>query len=362
MVSEPSSPNVRALGDLTNLILRRYGVLVALAALLIAMGVGSPSFLTAKNLANVLTQWTPVGIMAVGATYVLIAGGFDLSAAAGFALCAVVMANLAANGVPPALSISAALATGIVIGIVNAFVVVVLRVYPFMATLGTGLILSGVPNVIVERTYIIVQQPGFDTLGTGSWLGISYAAMCLIALLVVSGTVLANTPYGQWIYAVGGNPEVSRLFGIRVGLVTASTYVFSGFCMGAAAAISTSHLSYSASDQDPALIFDVIVSVVVGGTSLSGGFGSIWRTAAGLAILATLQNGLNLLQVNTIAQYIVKGLIIICALGFDVWTQRLRASSEQRARLAQFILSEAENSNQSASDAGMPGPKRVEGT
>jgi len=348
MVSESSDLTTRVFGNLANLILRRYGVLVALAALLVAMGVGSPSFLTANNLANVLNQWTPVGIMAIGATYVIIAGGFDLSAAAGFALCAVVMANLAASGAPPAISILASLAVGIVIGLVNAFVVVTLRVYPFMATLGTGLILSGVPNVIVERTYIIVQQPGFDTLGTGSWLGLSYAGMCLIVLLVISGTVLAKTPYGQWIYAVGGNPEVSRLFGIRVGLVTASTYVFSGFCMGAAAAISTSHLSYSASDQDPALIFDVIVSVIVGGTSLSGGFGSIWRTAAGLAILAVLQNGLNLLQVDTIAQYIVKGLIIICALAFDVWTRRLRASSEQRARLAQ--------PNVSTSDAVPPGP------
>jgi ribose transport system permease protein len=333
MVSKPSDVGSGTMSHLANLILRQYGVVVALAVLLIAMGIGSPSFLTVKNLLNILSQWTPVGIMAVGATYVIIAGGFDLSAAAGFALCAVVMASLASNGAPPALSILAALAVGILVGLMNALVVVALRVNPFMATLGTALILSGVPNVFVERSYIIVQQPGFDTLGTGSLLGISYAAMCLVLFLVVGGIVLAKTPYGQWIYAVGGNAEVSRLFGIRVRSVVASTYVFSGFCMGAAAAISTSHLSYSASDQDPALIFDVIVSVIIGGTSLSGGFGSIWRTAAGLAILASLQNGLNLLQVNTIAQYVVKGLIIIGALGLDVWTRRLRASSEQRSRL-----------------------------
>ena len=342
MVTDPPDQKTPVLGNITKLVLRRYGVLVALAILLIAMGLGSPPFLSTRNLLNVLSQWTPVGIMAVGATYVIIAGGFDLSAASGFALCAVIMASLASNGAPPLLSTLAALAVGVVIGVVNSVVVVVLRVNPFMATLGTALILSGVPNVIVERTYIIVQQPGFDTLGTGSWHGLSYAGICLIGFLVLSGIVLAKTPYGQWIYAVGGNPEVSRLFGIRVGWVTASTYIFSGFCMGAAAAISTSHLSYSASDQDPALIFDVIVSVVVGGTSLSGGFGSIWRTAAGLAILATLQNGLNLLQVNTIAQYVVKGLIIIGALAFDVWTRRLRASSEQRARLAQLAVPAAD--------------------
>jgi ribose transport system permease protein len=139
----------------------------------------------------------------------------------------------------------------------------------------------------------------------------------LIGFLVVGQVVLARTYYGQQIYAVGGNSEASRLFGIRVNLVRASTYVLSGLCMGVAAIISTSQLSYSASEQDPALIFDVIVSVIVGGTSLTGGFGSIWRTAGGLAILATLQNGLNLLEVNTFSQYIVKGCIIVLALGFD---------------------------------------------
>ena len=180
------------MSHLANLILRQYGVVVALAVLLIAMGIGSPSFLTLKNLLNILSQWTPVGIMAIGETYVIIAGGFDLSAAAGFALCAVVMASLASNGAPPALSILAALAVGIACWARQCLVVVVLRVNPFMATLGTALILSGVPNVFVERTYIIVQQPGFDTLGTGSWLGISYAAMCLVLFLVVSGIVLAR--------------------------------------------------------------------------------------------------------------------------------------------------------------------------
>ena len=171
MVFKPSDVGSGTMSHLANLILRQYGVVVALAMLLIAMGIGSPSFLTVKNLLNILSQWTPVGIMAVGATYVIIAGGFDLSAAAGFALCAVVMASLASNGAPPALSILAALAVGIFVGCMNALVVVALRVDPFMATLGTALILSGVPNVLVERTYIIVQQPGFDTLGTGSGLG-----------------------------------------------------------------------------------------------------------------------------------------------------------------------------------------------
>jgi ribose transport system permease protein len=317
-------------------VFRRYGVLFVLVALLIAMGIGSPSFLRLQNLFNILSQWTPVGIMAVGATYVILAGGFDLSAAAGFALCAVVAAALATKGWPPEIDFLAALAVGVVIGAVNAFLVVGLKINPFIATLGSAFILSGVPFIIVENPFIMVQQPGFDTLGAGSWHGIPYSGMVFIAFLVFGGIVLAKTPYGQSVYAVGGNPEASRLFGIRVGLVVATTYVFSGFCMGGAAAVSTSQLSYSASQQDPGLIFDVIVAVIVGGTSLSGGFGSMWRTAVGLGILATLQNGLNLLDVNTVSQYVVKGLIIVGALGLDVWMRWLSASAERRTQMLRY--------------------------
>jgi ribose transport system permease protein len=337
MVGESENLNLELGPNLGNRLVRRYSVLFALAALLIAMAFGSPSFLSLKNFVNVLSQWSPVGIMAVGTTYVVLAGGFDLSVASGFRLCAVIAAAVAANGVPPALCFLAAIAVGTMIGLVNGLIVVGLRVNPFIATLGSGFMLFGAPHMIVESPYIIVRQPGYGVLGTGSWLGMPYAGLCLILFLVLGGIVLSRTSYGQWVYAVGGNPAVSRLFGIRVGLVRASTYMISGFCMGAAAAISFSQLSYSASDQDPALIFDVIVAVVVGGTSLRGGFGSAWRTAGGLAILATLQNGLNLLQVNTVAQYIVKGFIIIGAIALDEWTRRVGASFDRSARVPRSV-------------------------
>jgi ribose transport system permease protein len=314
---------------------RYYGMFIAFIVLFVTVALASPSFLSPKNFSNILTQWMPVGVMAVGETYVILAGGFDLSVTSGFALCAIVAAALATNGVAPALSLSASVVVGIVIGVVNGLIVAGLRISPFIATLGSGFILSGVPYLMVDRTYIMVRQPGFDALGAGGLFGISNPAICLVAFIIVAGVVLAKTPYGQSVYAVGGNPEVSRLFGIRVRLISVSTYILSGLCMGTAAAFSTSRLSYSASDQDPGLLFDVLVAVVVGGTSLGGGFGSIWRTALGLAILATLQNGLNLLQINTVAQYIVKGFIIIAALAFDAWGRRVDAAPQRRKWLAE---------------------------
>jgi ribose transport system permease protein len=319
------------------LVFRRYGVLIAFFALVIAMAIGSPSFFDLRNFINIVSQWTPVGIMAVGATYVILAGGFDLSVASGFGLCGIVTALLATRfGWPPEVDFFAALTVGIAIGAVNALLVVVLKINPFIATLGSGFVVNGIPFVLVSAPFINVQQPGFDTLGAGNWHGVPYTAMLLIGLFVLAELVLARTPYGQHVYAVGGNPETSRLFGIRVNWVIASTYIFSGFCMGVAAAVGTSQLNYSSSDQDPALIFNVIVAVVVGGTSLSGGFGSVWRTAVGLGILAILQNGLNLLEVNAFSRYIVEGFIILAAVGFDGWMRSLSSGQSPKRAIVRM--------------------------
>jgi ribose transport system permease protein len=297
---------------------RRYGVVVALLLLLAILGLASPNFFRATNFANILAQWAPVGVMAVGTTYVILAGGFDLSVAAGFAFCAVVAAALGQAEIAPGLAFLAAIVVGLVIGLVNAILVVGLRINPFVATLATGFVLNSLPFVIFDSPFIEVDEPGFDALGTGAWLGIPYTGLVLVGFLVVSGVVLAKTQYGHFLYAVGGNADVSRLFGIPVGRVVSSTYIFSGLCVGIAASLATSQLSYSASDQDPVLVFDVIVAVVVGGTSLTGGIGSMWRTAVGLAILAVMQNGLNLLDISTFYQYIIKGWLIIGAVSLDV--------------------------------------------
>ena len=302
---------------------RRYGIVVALFVLLAVLWVASPTFFRATNFANILAQWAPIGIMSVGTTYVILAGGFDLSVAAGFAFCAVVAAALAQAGVPASLSFLAAIAAGVLIELVNAALVVGLRINPFAATLASGFVLTSLPYLIVKSPFIEVDQPGFDVLGTGVWHGLPYTGLILIGFLVVFGVILSKTQYGHLLYAVGGNAEISRLFGIPTRLVVGSTYVFSGFCVGTAASLATSQLSYSASDQDPVLVFDVIVAVVVGGTSLAGGVGSMWQTAVGLAILAVLQNGLNLLDINTFYQYIIKGCLIIIAVSLDVWIRWL---------------------------------------
>ena len=131
--------------------------------------------------------------------------------------------------------------------------------------------------------------------------------MILIAFMLIGGFVLAKSRYGQYLYAIGGNPEASRLSGLRVRSLTGSTYVFSGLSMGVAGMLAASQLSSAQAQMEPTIVFDVFAIVVLGGTSLAGGYGAIWRTAVGLAIIATISNGFNLLDINPFYQNIVKG-------------------------------------------------------
>ena len=315
-------------------IFRTYGIAVSLVILVALVASGNPLFLSKSYLFNMLGQWAPAGIMAVGMTYVVIARGFDLSVASGFSLCAIVAAIVGNLGYPPALAFLAAIGAGVAIGIVNATLISGLKINPFIATVGTGFIFLGISLFAVEPdSYILVEEPAFDTLGSGTWHGFSYKAMFLLAFLIVGAIVLAKTVYGHYLYAIGGNPETSRLSGLRVQLLTGSTYVISGLCMGVAGMLAGSELSSAQAQMEPTIVFDVIIIVVLGGTSLLGGVGAMWRTAVGLAILATLTNGFTLLGLDPYFQNISKGSVLILALALDVWAGRLSKARFSRRAL-----------------------------
>jgi ribose transport system permease protein len=303
--------------------LQTYGIVLALLLLVAIVETADPSFLSAANLFNMLGQWALAGVMAVGMTFVVIAGGFDLSIAAGFSLCAIVAALLGANGYPLAPAMLAAIGTGLVVGGVNGGLVSLLGVNPFIATVGTGFIILGIDFLATPNTYIQVDQAGFDVLGAGSWRSFPFKGAILLAFLVVGEAVLAKTIYGRQIYAVGANATVSWLSGLPVGLIIASTYVVSGLCMGVAGGLAASQLSTAQARMEPTIVYDVLAAVVIGGTSLSGGAGAMWRTAVGLAIIATISNGFTLLGLNPLHQGIVKGGIIVLSLAIDGWTSRL---------------------------------------
>ena len=177
--------------------------------------------------------------------------------------------------------------------------------------------------VLTQNAAFLVSNDDFGVLGAGRWHGIPYSGMLLIVFLLVFGFILARTVYGEAIYSVGGNYEASRLSGIRVRTVVASTYVLLGGCIGLAGSIIASQLSSAQANLDPGIIFDVLTIVVVGGTSLSGGVGAMWRTVVGLGIIATISNGFVLLDVSPYYQSIIKGAIIVAALALDGGLTRL---------------------------------------
>ena len=316
--------------------LHSYGIIVALVLLVGVVTIADPAFLSVANIANMLGQWAPAGIMAVAMTYVVIARGFDLSIASGFSLCAIAAATIAAQGGGTSLAFAAALIVGIAIGCFNALLVCGLSINPFIATVGTGFILLGLDIISTPNTYITVEQVGFDALGAGTWHGMPYKGMLLVAIMVAGEFVLAKTTFGQYLYAIGGNPEASRFSGLHVRMLTGITYILSGFSMGIAGLLAASQLSSAQAQMEPTIVFDVIAIVVLGGTSLAGGFGAVWRTAVGLAIIATISNGFTLVGLNPVHQSIVKGLVIILAVAFEGWARRLAAT-----RLAKEIAVES---------------------
>jgi len=313
-----------------------YGIAIALAILVALVAIGDPSFLSLTNLINMLGQWAPAGIMAVAMTYVIIVRGFDLSIASGFSLCAIVAALAAAGGYSNGVAFAAALLTGLAIGVFNGALVAGFAINPFIATVGSGFILLGLDIILTPNAYITVDQSGFDSLGSGSWLGIPIKGFILIAFLLAGEFVLKRTRYGQYLYAVGGNPEAARLSGLHVRTLTGSTYLFLGFATGVAGLLAASQLASAQARMEPTIVFDVIAIVVLGGTSLAGGSGAIWRTAVGLAIIATISNGFTLLGLSPFYQSIVKGTVILLAVALEGWAQRVTT-----AKLAQRSAAEA---------------------
>jgi ribose transport system permease protein len=313
-------------------VLRSYGIVGALVILVVIIAIIQPNFLAFGNLMNILSQWSPVAIMGIGMTYVVITGGFDLSIGATYSLCAVVAAAVGRTEAP-IVAFGLAIIVGLGAGIINGLVVTALRVNAFIATLGTQLIITGVTLVITGNAAFIVTFEPFRVLGSGRAFGIPYSGMLMVALMIIGGLVLAYTPYGQAIYAVGGNTEASRLAGIPTSTTIWSSYALAGLCAGIAGTVSASQLSSAQANLNPSIVFDVLTVVIVGGTLLTGGSGAIWRTAVGVAILATLQNGFNLLDVSPFYQDVIKGVIIIVAIARVDWRRLIGPGGRREVRV-----------------------------
>lgn len=301
----------------------QYGIIIALILVVILATIIYPRFFQFNNIRNLLTQNAPVGIVAVGMTFVILARGFDLSVGAIFAIGAVFFAkNADMLGLWGAAGY--AMAVAICCGLINAVVITKLKVNPLVATLGTGSSFAGFAYIYSNSAPITPSNFDFGYLGSTLWLGWPVAVWALAASILIGGFVLQATSFGRAVYAIGGNDEAARLSGLRVDLVRGSTYVISAVCAVIAGMLLASRLGVGQADMGSNVALDAIAIVVIGGTSLTGGQGAMWRSVIGLLLLATLSNVFNSLAVSSNFQLLVKGMIIVGAVALDVFVRSRR--------------------------------------
>ncbi len=298
-------------------IVREYGVLLIIVLLLVALTMLSDSFLTPRNLLNILNQSTPLFIISCALTLVIIGGGFDLSTGAIFGVAAVSAAWLALN-VDPYLAMVAAPLIGIVLGTINGVIITAFNVHSFLVTLATSLVYRGMAILVTNGKLIPVRIDEFAWLGRqkldlGGGVSVNVAVIVMLVFMALIMFILNRTTLGRAIYAVGGNEEAALLSGIRTNLVKIITFAFSGGAAGLAGVITVSRLSMGEPQAGTGLEFEAIAAVILGGTSIMGGAGAIWRSMAGVLLLALIGNGFNILNVNPFFKDLTTGVIIVLA-------------------------------------------------
>jgi ribose transport system permease protein len=294
--------------------LRQFGLVISFALLCLALALLSDRFLTVQNITNVLLYSAINGVISVGMTFVILTAGLDLSVGAIAALSALVAAAAVQRfGLAPA-AMAICLLIGILLGAANGVLTVVLRIPPFITTLGMTTIARGLALTFSQGEPITGFPADFRSLGAG-YLGPVPASIIIVAGVFVLGYfVLARTTLGEYVRALGNNPVAARLSGIRVGRVTVMVYVISGLLSALAGLLLIGRLDSAAPTLGTGYEFDAIAAVVVGGTSFAGGEGGLGGTLLGVLIIGVLNNGLNLLNINALWNQVVKGVVIALAL------------------------------------------------
>lgn len=299
--------------------LSRYGILLSFLILFVALSFAHGNFLSTGNLLNVLRQVSINGILAIGMTFVILTGGIDLSIGSVLAVTGVVAGSLVTGGDPsnPVLALLAAIAVGALFGTVNGTLIARFSVPPFVVTLGMLSMARGATLLYSNGRPIPNLSPAFRWLGQGFVLGIPVPVIVFALVFVLAWITLRFTVYGRWVYAVGGNVKSARTSGIPTRTVIFSVYALMGALAGLAGAILTARTTSALPQAGLGYELDAIAAVVIGGTSLTGGIGSVGYTLIGALIIGVISNGLDLMGVSSYYQQIIKGAIIVVAVLID---------------------------------------------
>ena len=317
--------------------LARFAPLIFLLVLMLVFAIIEPRFMSSINLFNVMRQVSITGLLAIGMTFVILTAGIDLSVGSLLAFAGLVAAAVAKGGMQDRFTVGdntigygwplaalAAIAVGLLGGLVQGVAITRLKVPAFVATLGGMSVFRGAALLFAAGGPISGFQPNFTWWGQGQIAGVPVPVIIFLVAAVVAHVVLRYTRYGRRVYAVGGNPEAARLAGVNVQSIIWSVYVIMGFFTGLGSFVLSARLNSAEAVAGTGYELTVIASVVIGGTSLFGGAGSIFGTVIGTLLIGVLLNGLVLMNVNSYIQQIIIGIIIVLAVAFDTFAKSRR--------------------------------------
>jgi ribose transport system permease protein len=306
-------------------LLRDNGVLLVLLVLCVVFAFNSTAFLTVDNIRVLVQNAALPTLIACGVTVGILAGQFDLSVGGIFGFSGVISV-MAMNQLGLPAAIAAGILTGVALGAVNGLFVAVVGIQSFLVTLATGFAFIGLGLVITGGTGIRAADSyeAFSPLAQGTIATVQYRVWIVGIIVIVLAAVLARARWGKQIYAVGGSIPASRVAGVRVRLVVFSALVVSGACAGLAGVIGASDAGAAQSNGGVGMEFAAITAVIVGGTSLVGGRGSVWRTVVGVMLLAVIANGFTLLYIDPLYNSLVEGVIILLAIAIEARLRELK--------------------------------------
>lgn len=294
--------------------------LLVLIVLCVILSVLKPVFLTPGNLINIITQVTVNAIVAIGMTFVILTGGIDLSVGSVLGLAGIVMGMMMKAGMPVGIALITSIIVGVACGAVSGVLVTIGKLPPFIATLGIMNIARAIALTISKGGNMSAFPESFTWIGVGTIFGtgIPVQVLFMLILYLLGYYLLRYRQTGRFVYAIGGNKEAARLSGVSVRMYEMLTYIISGFTAAFAAIVLTAKLNAAQPTAGMNYELDAVAAVVIGGTSLTGGVGSIWGTLLGAIVIGVIRNGLNLLNANSYLQQGIIGCVIILAVLLDV--------------------------------------------
>lgn len=301
----------------------RYGIFIVFCVLVLGLLITSPAFRQPQNLWNILQQNSIIGIVACGMLVMMIAGGFDLSVGSVGAASSMTAAYVFVHGSIP-LGVGCALFVGLVVGTLNGLLIAKARINPFVTTLGTQVLIQGIVFISSNASPIYDLPEAFTFVGLGRIGPVPVASLIFITVALITWLMLSFTRFGHYVYGVGGNMEACRLAGVPVDTVLIGAFAFGGLCASVAGLVLVGQTGIGSPTAGLTWPLAAIAAVVVGGTPLSGGVGTVQGMVVGTLLLGVMANGLNLFGVSPYWQPAITGLVILAAVGIDTY-QRFKA-------------------------------------